>query len=303
MRCLLWRQHRGQLLWTGALLAIVCLGSVVVAHHADRSIERYEQWVTQLHDSDCPVSDDSAEIVPPNGSNLETMTATCASLRSRYPHGQQEAFARSYNYAIPVFEEGIPLLLVLIGILVGAPLVAREIEQGTHLVSWTQSISRRRWYVTKVGVLGAVLLSAGLVAGFVNDRVQIPLTRGGLTSSRWPWFFSIDLVPAAEIVLAFALAVAAGAILRRTLAAIGASLIGFLVLFLLTGWAVRSLTPISRAVGERGTPDDAWLVGGVQYHPASQYWLLQATHLALLLGLACGLLLVGWRATRPRSVI
>ncbi len=303
MRCLLWRQHRGQLLWTGVLLVIVCLGAAGVAHRADGSIATYDRWVTQMHDAGCPVTDDTVEIAPPEGKTVETVPEPCASLQSRYPHGQQEAFVRSYNFAIPAFEEGIPLAMVLIGILVGAPLVAREVEQGTHLLAWTQSISRRRWYVTKVGVLGAVLLTVGGVVGFANDRVQIPLTAGGLTSSRWPWFFSIDLAPAAEIALAFSLAVAAGAVLRRTLAAIGASLVGFLVLFLVTGWAVRALTPVSRAVGERGTPDDAWLVGGGQYHPASQYWALQAAYAGLLLALAGGLLVIGWRSTRPRHVV
>ena len=199
--------------------------------------------------------------------------------------------------------KGIPLLLVLVGVLVGAPLVAREVEQRTHLVSWTQSIARRRWYLTKVGVLGAALVAVGAVAGFVNDRVQIPLTRGGLTSSRWPWFFSIDLAPAAMTLLAFAVAVAAGAILRRTIAAIGASLVGFLFLFTATGWAVRTLTPVSRAVGDRGTPDDAWHLGGGQYHPASQYWPLQASYLTLLVAVSAGLLTLGWRATRPRHIV
>jgi hypothetical protein len=105
------------------------------------------------------------------------------------------------------------------------------------------------------------------------------------------------------VILAFALAVAAGAILRRTIAAIATSLVAFLFLFLATGWAVRSLTPTSRAVSERGTPDDAWLLGSGQYHPAGQYWALQATYLALLVALACGLLALGWRATRPRRVV
>lgn len=303
MRCLLWRQHRGQLLWISAVLVIVCLGSGAVVRSADQWIGRYDQWQTAMHGAGCPLLDDNATSVRSKGSDVETMPPRCAALRARYPHGRQEAFAGAYNFAIPVFEEGVPLLLVLIGILVGAPLVAREVEQGTHLVSWTQSISRRRWYVTKVGVLGAILLTVGAIAGFANGRAQVPLTRGGLTGSRWPWFFSVDLVPAAEIVVAFALAVAAGAILRRTLAAIGASLIGFLVVFLLTGWAVRSLTPIARAAGDRGVPDDAWLVGGVQYHPASQYWPLQATYATLLLAVAFGLLVVGWRATRPRRIV
>jgi hypothetical protein len=94
-----------------------------------------------------------------------------------------------------------------------------------------------------------------------------------------------------------------GAYLRRTLAAIGAALVGFLALFVLSGWAVRSLTPSSTATGSRGAPDSGWVVGGDRYHAAAQYWPLQLTYLALLLALSVGLLALGWRATRPRNVV
>jgi hypothetical protein len=221
---------------------------------------------------------------------------------AHYRGGAQSSFAQAYNFAIPVFEEGLPLLMVIIAILVGAPLVAREVEQGTHLVAWTQSISRRRWYVTKAVVLAAGVAIVGVIAGAANDWLQTPMTAGGLTLSRWPWFFSIDLTPAAEAVLAFAVAVALGAWLRRTLPAIGAALFAFLGLFLLTGWAIRSLTPLSSSAG-RGRPDDGWLIGSGSYHPASQYWPLQVTYLAILIVLATGLLAAGWRATRARAIV
>jgi hypothetical protein len=224
-------------------------------------------------------------------------------LLTRYAGGQQTSFVHSYNFAIPVFEEGLPLLMVIIGVLVGAPLVAREVEQRTQLVAWTQSVSRRRWYTTKTAMLAACLAFVGLLAGIANDRAQIPLTRGGLTSTRWIWFFSIDLAPAAEGVLAFALAAALGAYLRRTLAAIGAALVGFLALFLLAGWIVRSLTPTAQATGRIGTPDQGWALGGGHYHPPSQYWPLQLTYLAILLAFAAVLLALGWRATRARTIV
>ena len=32
----------------------------------------------------------------------------------------------------------------------GAPLVARELEAGTHRLIWNQSVTRTRWLVTKV---------------------------------------------------------------------------------------------------------------------------------------------------------
>ena len=296
MKCLLWRQHRGQLLWTALVLAAASAVMAVVAHSADRWLANYQRWLAQLRATGCPlpVEGDSVVHAPP---------PTCHALLSRYSGGQQSSFAHAYNFAIPVFEEGLPLLMVVIGVLVGAPLVAREIEQRTQLVAWTQSVARRRWYATKTGMLAISLALAGLLAGIANDRTQIPLNRGGLTSSRWIWFFSIDLAPAAEVVLAFALAVAISAFVRRTLPTIGAALVSFLALFLLTGWIVRSLTSASTASGSRGTPDTGWSIGGGRYHPASQYWLLQLTYLAILLALAAVLLAIGWRATRPRSIV
>jgi hypothetical protein len=296
MKCLLWRQHRGQLLWTAILLAIAGAVMGVVTHRADRWLANYAHWLAQLKAAGCQL--------PTKGNSVvHTPSPACHALLARYPGGQQSSFAHSFNFAIPVFEEGLPLLMVVIGVLVGAPLVAREVEQRTQLLAWTQSVARRRWYATKASVLAAALAAGGLVAGFANDRAQMPLNRGGLTSSRWIWFFSIDLTPAAEAVLAFALAAAIGAYLRRTLPAIGAALVGFLALFLLTGSVIRWLTPTSKATGPRGAPDNAWTVGGGRYHPASQYWLLQFTYLAVLLALAAVLLAVGWRATRPRNVV
>ena len=40
----------------------------------------------------------------------------------------------------------------LLGLVLGAPLVAREIEQGTNRLAWTQSITRTRWLLVKLGV-------------------------------------------------------------------------------------------------------------------------------------------------------
>lgn len=296
MRCMLWRQHRSQLLWTGAVLAAACVLMLVVARSADRWLTHYQQWLARLRAMGCPL--------PRSGNGrIHAPAAGCPALLQRYPGGEQNAFAHAFNFTIPVFEEGLVLLMVVIGVLVGAPLVAREVEQRTQLVAWTQSISRRRWYVTKTVTLATAVTIAGLIAGGANDRVQIPLSRGGLTSSRWPWFYSIDLTPAAETLLAFALAVAIGAYLRRTLAAVGTALVAFLALFLTTGWAVRSLTPLSHTTGSLGTPVNGWSVSAGQYHPAGQYWPLQLSYVALLLVLAAALLTVGWRSTRSRSVV
>ena len=93
------------------------------------------------------------------------------------------AFVSRYNFTILVFQDGLPATLAIIGALIGAPLVAREIEQRTQLVSWTQSVSRRRWYVMKVTVLAAALGVAGLVVGVVAQQLQSALGAGGTRSA------------------------------------------------------------------------------------------------------------------------
>jgi hypothetical protein len=297
MKTLLWRQRRGQLLWTALILGAFMVAMGVVAHSAHQWLSDYHQWRGQLAAHHCP------QPTTKSGTITAPQSSVCQLLRTRYPNGPQPSFAGRYNFAVLVFEEGLPLLAVLIGSLVGATVVGREIEQRTQLVAWTQSVSRRRWYITKVTVIGAGLVIAGLIAGFANDRLQASLTQGGLTSSRWPWFFSIDLTPAVEALLAFALAVAIGAWLRRTTAAVGGALLSFLVLFVGTAWAVRNLTPLSHPTGSRpSVPRSGWNIGGSAYHPAGQYWTLQALDVAIVLTLVVAAAVSGWLATRSRAV-
>ena len=302
MSCAIWRQHRGQALWTLLTLAALCALMLGVGLNAEHWLAGYHHWLAALRAAGCAPPD------APSGSFHVPSVAVCDALSQRYPHNLQAAFAARYGFAVLVFEDGVPAALAVIGALVGAPLVAREVEQRTQLVAWTQSVSRRRWYATKVTTLAAGLAVVGLAAGVANEWLQRPLTTGGLTSSRWIWFYSIDLALAGEILLAFALAVALGAWLRRTLPAVGTALVGFLVLLLATGWAVRALTPTRRTTGPRfAVPHSGWSIQpshghAVPYHPAGQYWPLQLTFLAVLLVLAAALLAAGWHATHTRAV-
>jgi hypothetical protein len=234
--------------------------------------------------------------------------ATCSALKDRYPGSLQAAFASRYSFAILFSEDGLPAVFAIIGAMIGAPLVAREIEQRTHLAAWTQSVSRRRWYITKIAALTAALAVAGLAAGAANAWLQHQLAGGDTTGSRWSWFVSIDLALAGEAALALALGVAFGALLRRTLPAIGAAVAGFAVLLLGARWVVQDLTPAAQTAGPRfAAPPGSWVVGSgtgvpVPYHPASQYWPLQLILLTVLLTAAAAALASGWRATRARAV-
>ena len=68
-----------------------------------------------------------------------------------------------------VNDNQVPLLAVtavvlvlpaLIGVFWGAPLIARELEAGTHRLVWNQSITRTRWLAVKLGLTGLAAMTA-----------------------------------------------------------------------------------------------------------------------------------------------
>ncbi len=110
------------------------------------------------------------------------------------------------------------LLPVLVGTLVGAATVARELENPTHVVAWTQGISRREWFQRRVlllslGVVAAAALCAAAMQGwFAAQR--------GAGASIWQGFDIAPPVLIAYTLFALSLGTAAGAALKRTTPAV-----------------------------------------------------------------------------------
>jgi ABC-type transport system involved in multi-copper enzyme maturation permease subunit len=135
------------------------------------------------------------------------------------------ALSTALVYAVPA----------VIGVFWGAPLVARELEAGTHRLVWTQSITRTRWLGVKLGVAALAALAAGLLAmavtwwsGTLDDAVAAGYSDGSLLSAPRvsPMLFGArGILPAGLALLALALGVAAGMVLRRTVAAMAVTLI------------------------------------------------------------------------------
>jgi hypothetical protein len=112
---------------------------------------------------------------------------------------------------------------LLVGLFIGAPLFAREFEQGTHVLAFTQSVSRTRWTATKLVVvaLPAFLFVAALqllVRSWLNAAGKLGPLRGG------PWdptvFDTQSVSPVAYTIFAFTLGAFVGALFRRTLVAV-----------------------------------------------------------------------------------
>lgn len=134
----------------------------------------------------------------------------------------------------------VPLVLLpaLLGALVGAPLVARELEAGTHRFLWTQGVTRQRWFAYTSAVAVAVSLVAGalyaLIAGAWLD------TTNTVTGERFGRLYDFQgVVPIGASAFAVAVGIACGVILRRTVPAMVATLGIFIAVRVFTAVVLR----------------------------------------------------------------
>jgi hypothetical protein len=192
-----WRQFRTQTWITVAALA--ALGVVLIV--TGRSIaDAYEDANLAGCGSDC--------------------AAAIELFRQRVGTG---GLASLYGFAIA-------LTLVapaLIGIFWGAPLIAREVETGTHRLAWNQSVTRTRWLATKLAIVGAAAAAtAGVLSWAVTawasriDAVNADRIQPDVYGAR-------GLVPVGYALFAFMLGVTAGTLIRRTVPAMAATLGGY----------------------------------------------------------------------------
>jgi hypothetical protein len=148
------------------------------------------------------------------------------------------------------------LLLVapaLMGLFWGAPLIAREVADGTHRIAWNQSVTRTRWTIVKLVLIGlAAIATAGLLslivtwwaspidaASLVGGSAQaaaggngVHVTFNGFAEARLDpvTFDARGVAPLGYAALAFTLGVTAGVLLRRTLAAMAVTLVAFVAI-------------------------------------------------------------------------
>jgi hypothetical protein len=160
-----------------------------------------------------------------------------------------QAFSRQMRASVYAFVFYIGAVLIyvgpaLIGAFWGAPLVAREIETGTFRVAWNQSVSRNRWLIVKVAMVGlAAMLAAGLLSLMLHwwtepvyKATNFALPDSSLGFSRLsPLLFGTNgIAPIGYAAFGFALGVAAGVLIKRTLPAMAVTLAG--LGFVLLAW-------------------------------------------------------------------
>jgi ABC-type transport system involved in multi-copper enzyme maturation permease subunit len=237
-----WRQSRAQLIGATGVLAVLAL----------------VLWLT---------GPDLAHLY--NTSGIPQCTpSNCATLANRFLNKISKVDTLLYIL-------GIGLLYAapaVIGIFWGAPLVARELEAHTHKLAWNQSVTRTRWLAVKLGVLAlAAMAFAGLLnlmlswwSSPIDSAASLNPGHGIGFARIAPVLFDVrGVAPIAYAAFAFALGVTLGALIHRTVPAMAATLVVFIIVMIAMPSLVRpnliapehanvALTAVN-VVGIRGT--------------------------------------------------
>lgn len=229
MLWLIWRQHRGELLAAALLLAVVAVPLIVtgVAMH-----QEYQSGGI------------GACVADPAGQR------GCAQLVDQFL-GRHTEWGNRLVW--------VTFLPALAGVFIGAPLLAREFEHGTWRLAFTQSVTRTRWLAAKLALVGAgvAVLACAFATLFTWWRAPLDELGGRLRTAAFivaaPSLASLTL-------LAFAVGVLAGALLRRTIAAMAVTLAVFITLRLTMEEYLRPRyrTPLVRITDPTTRPDIGW---------------------------------------------
>ena len=204
MSWVVWRQYRAQAAIAGALLAAFAALILVTG------VQAASQWHSAL--TAC------------------TAAHSCGNLANSLFLG-----SHAVGFLV-IMTLGVPVVL---GMLLGAPLLAHEFETGTSQYALTQTVTRRSWLAAKTGWL---LLAAAVIGAIVSVLVtwwsgpDNALQADAFKPGR---FDIMGIVPVGCAVFAMALGITAGALLRRTLPAIGITLGGFIVVRIVIYFLVR----------------------------------------------------------------
>lgn len=250
---LAWRQHRSALGWLLVPVAALVVGMILSRPYVLRD------YLALVHD----------------GCFAHPASSTC----------MDDHFGLRAHPSWPVVRAAA-LLPLLIGVYLGAPLVAREYEQGTHRFAWTQGIGPRRWVAGRALVLAAWVTAVTVPLALAAGWWLSPYQQTGLVSRWLPGGFGLGApVYAAWTVFILCLGLLAGAVTRRTRPAMVTVLIAFAVLLKLMPGLLGSFLSV--------------LPGAA---PDSRFWLAQGIAAACLL--AASALLVAaaaWLVSHRRA--
>ncbi|KIF69298.1 hypothetical protein HY68_12965 [Streptomyces sp. AcH 505] len=205
------------------------------------------------------------------------------------------------------------------------PLIARELESGTHKLAWSQSISPARWLAAKLAVPAVVVvLTTAVLVGLYRLvwSAHSNLLLAGFPPRRL--YFSVGLATVAVPLLSLAVGALCGLLLRRTVPAmVAAGVVQYAITAVRSGtwpfqhtYGVPELSVHSRAItrsGARIADPECYdnlrclanhdVVGFTRrYLPSDDYWPRQLTETGILLALTALAVAAAFWALKRRTV-
>jgi hypothetical protein len=239
MNTLMWRLHHRQAYFAiaalVALVALLIITGTVMAHDYDRFV------------------------------------ANCGSLQNC---GEAQNLLFKGDGAILDVVEATIVVPLLFGLFWGAPMVAKEFEDRTQNLVWTQGVTRRRWFTSNVAwIFGAALLWTGVLTILVNWW----RTPENAFESRFATFDIQGVVPIAYALFAVALGIAVGSVVRRVLPAIAVTLATYagvraLVALYLRPHYLAPTTKVFSVASNGGAPKGSWVISSGILGPQGQFY-------------------------------
>ncbi|MFD9719264.1 ABC transporter permease subunit [Streptomyces sp. NPDC059076] len=200
-------------------------------------------------------------------------------------------FRSAYQNTLLFLATGLALIPAVIGTFWGAPLVARELENGTHRLVWNQSVTRPRWLLSKILLVGSAAVVVTGVAAALLTWAAAPFDEVVKEEFSTFVFGARNMAPIGYAALAFTLGTVVGLLLRRTLPAMAVTLVVFLAFQFFFPNVVRpSLIPPEKATlaltGEvineaqnLGSIGGGAVIGGVKIPGAPDAWIAETSPL------------------------
>jgi hypothetical protein len=225
---LVWRLHRNQVYWASG--ALVTLGILLVVTGLVMSHDFHTFFATCGATTTCDQA--GSDLFRGDGAIIDLVNATLV----------------------------VPLLF---GLFWAAPLVAKEYEDGTQNLVWSQGVTRRHWLTSNVIW---VFVAAVLWSGILTSLVSWWRAPENALDARFTAFDIQGIVPIAYAIFAVGLGLALGSIFRRVLPAIATTLGVFVAIRLVVAIYVRPhfIAPIAKVFpspfSSSGAPPGAWVL-------------------------------------------
>lgn len=171
------------------------------------------------------------------------------------------------------------ILPVLLGAFVGVTVFARDIQRGTHVLGLSQSVSRARWFWSKLLVVFAPIIAAATLLGAALQlsRRYSPSSYFGIggTTLEAPLFQASALALGATTAFALILGAAIALLLRRTLASMALTVV-------IAGAVLIALGSFARPHYATPNIDAQGLDYGISYYSTSdsqRIWIASSGYL------------------------